>query len=495
MVAIILKDILVKNLFFALFTLIPLGNSHAYIDLTKDEMTLDRFNKIFEIHPEATELSDLPALLPPEFRLNFVLKHGLLRKGPRGHLVEKVVSQSSSPTSPRAMIWDERSGMVISYNGGSPDQLAWNRIDVMTFDKNKKTFALSAAEFPVANGKVHYTTESCTTCHGSDQRPIFSMYPDWPSFYGSDNDEIVNDDSEVQVLEKRDYDFFLKNIVPNNDRYTSLYDQEAIEGLLGIELYPTFPFRQNLDGNTDGNLNSISRAFAFRPSLRLGVLLNRLQAQYVTKKIEDHKNFKQYGPYFLHELLECRWPSNSSLSQMNRYAKSKAFKLSVAKTLGEDLKTVAGTLHYRQLLKLFSLKVNDVDIRYSYNHEGYNNEDANNKVMEIGYIDSYWNSYFDGSATIDELVSFNLYEKLIRDGHTSLSGTIDPDGLVVKYQKRAARFAFDKNFFEEMDNKGKWIPIPYPPQLTEVHHREGYPKKFSDQHKNLCEKLESIILK
>ena len=458
-------------------------------------MSLDVFDSILNQHPEVIELKDIPAFLPGEYRMNFVLKHGILREGERGHLVERIISQSSSPKLPRAILWDERSGMVMSYNGGGVEQKANHRIDFLTFDDVKKTYHLIAADFPIQHGKVQYSAQDCMTCHGPDQRPIFSMYPDWPSFYGSDNDELANTENEVQVLEKKDYSFFLENIVPNNERYTTLYDAENIEKSLGISLYDNYPFRQNLDGNTDGNLNAISRSFAFRPSLRLGVLLNRIHSQHITKKIVEHENFKDLGPYLLHELLECRWPNSTALSKVGKYGKLKSLNLRVEKTLGEKLKTMAGTLHYRQLLKLVDLKVNDIDIRYSYNHEGYKNEDANKKVMEIGYIDNYWNSYFDGSATIDELVGLKLYQHLIDNGYSTLNGIITPVSLESKYKHREARYAFDKNFFQEMDRKGMWLPIPYPAKLTDVHHREGYPAKYVAQHKNLCTKLEDIILK
>jgi hypothetical protein len=484
-----------KNFIFMIALLTTSQKAFSYIDLTKPVMSLEYFNQILEQHPEASELSDIPALLPGEYRINFILKHGILREGERGHLVERIISQSSSPTLPRAILWDERSGMVMSYNGGGVDQKANQRIDFLTFDNEKKTYQLFAADFPISHGKVQYTAQDCMSCHGQDQRPIFSMYPDWPSFYGSDNDEISNTENEVQVLEKKDYSFFLENIVPNNERYTSLYDAENIEKLLGISIYDNFPFRQNLDGNTDGNLNAISRSFAFRPSLRLGVLLNRIHSQHITKKIVEHKNFNEYGPYFLHELLECRWPATTTLSKLGKLGKFKNLNTKVESLLGTKRKTVAGTLHYRQLLSLVGLKVNDIDIRYSYNHEGYKNDDANKKVMEIGYIDSYWNSYFDGSATIDELVALKLYQHLIDSGMTSLKGIITPVSLESKYKHRAARYAFDKNFFQEMDRKGQWLPIPYPAKLTDVHHREGYPDKYVKQHKNLCSKLEEIILK
>jgi hypothetical protein len=69
-----------------------------------------------------------------------------------------------------------------------------------------------------------------------------------------------------------------------------------------------------------------------------------------------------------------------------------------------------------------------------------------------------------------------------------------PNGLVVKYQRRAARFAFDQNFFREMDRQGMWIPIPYPRDILHAeHHREGFPTQFATQHANLCRTLRGHI--
>jgi hypothetical protein len=442
-------------------------------------------------------LDKVPAALPKEFLINVTLKHGRLFEGERGHLVERVVSQSSDPKAPRAILWDERSGFSVSYNGGAPGQTAGNRLDVLDFDDAKKEFHLAGLEFS-GNAPPVYKTDAdladgqkCSHCHGANHRPIFSMYPDWPSFYGSDNDELTDTSKVVQERESQEYKAFRAEVTTRQlPRYLPLFDKANIRAQLrGTELYPTFPYRPD----TNTNIEATSRSFAFRPSLRFGILENRQMAEWTAKKIIDHDRFEKFGAFFLHDLLQCRWPNANSLQTTGWLDAVKEANGGAAP------RTVANgkTLHYRDLLKVFGLTVNDIDIRYSHNHSGYENENATNKVMQVGYIDgSYWNSYFDGSATIDELVAMHLYKKLsTTTGFTDLAGIIDsPDGLVVKYSRRAQRFLFDKNFFEEMDKKGTWIPIPYPQErLNDLHHREGYPTRFSNQHRNLCAKLESKL--
>ena len=462
----------------------------ALIDPNAPPMSKER---LAQIAAPLVSLDQLPAALPGDFRINFTLKHGRLYKGENGHLIEQVVSQSSSPAAPRAILWDERSGFTVSYNGGVSGQTEPNRLDVLEFDDASKSFKFSALQFDNQHAPVWQTEadmpeagRKCSKCHGANTRPIFAMYPDWPSFYGSDNDELTDRSKAVEVREGDDYKQFRSDVSTKHlPRYAPLYDSANVKAhLRGVDAYSSYPYRQD----TNEQIEAVSRSFAFRPSLRFGVLMNRLMAQSAAQKIESHSNFDKFGPLFLHELLQCR--SSSTPGNWSSAVKS---------AIGRTPKTVAGgkTFHYRDMLALFGLEVRDIDIRYSYNHEGYVNEDASNKVMEVGYIDgAYWNSYFDGSATIDELLAMKLYEHLSADpDFADLKGLItNPDGLVVKYERRAERFKFDKNFFTEMDAKGRWIPIPYPEaKLNDVHHREGYPTRFQTQHAALCGKLEGHL--
>ena len=59
-------------------------------------------DQVTKLNPGLKDLDELPAILPEEFRLNFILKHGIKRVGPRGHLVETRVSQSAVPNLPRS---------------------------------------------------------------------------------------------------------------------------------------------------------------------------------------------------------------------------------------------------------------------------------------------------------------------------------------------------------------------------------------------------------
>ena len=65
----------------------------------------------------------------------------------------------------------------------------------------------------------------------------------------------------------------------------------------------------------------------------------------------------------------------------------------------------------------------------------------------------------------------------------------------VMYAHLTERYRLDENFFREMDEKGEWLPIPYPAQLADVHHREPYKKEFASQHIAVCRALEGELIK
>lgn len=467
-----------KLTILALAVSLPAG---ALIDSSQEPMSRERLLTLLRSHPEVTTLDQVPAVLPDDFLMNFVLKHGVKRKGERGHLVETVVSQSSSPQAPRAIVYDERSGFTVSYNGGAAGQTAPHRLDVMSFDATRKTFSLEQIDFPIQAGQPKLTTSDCKSCHGPNERPIFAMYPDWPAFYGSDNDELTGA-TATQEAEFGDYKKFRETVAKNHPRYRPLFDVNRVKKYLNTDVYASYPYRPD---NSE-RARDVSRAFAFRPELRMGILYNRLTAQNIEKRIMSHKRFNEFAPYFLFNLLECSWSPAKAAAQAKWSQK-------VQSVLGKKTKTIAGgQLDYRQNLALFDLRVTDIDIRYSYDHAGYANEDASKSVMEVGYIGRYFNSYFDGSATIDELISASLVSTL-SEANPSLKGSVKMWGLMDKYGHFEDRLKYDEKFFRQMDAMGKWIHIPYPASLSKVHHRESFTSDFAAQHKVVCNKLEGLL--
>lgn len=436
--------------------------------------------QIFEGHPEVKTLDDAPRHFPAPLLQSFVLKHGRDRTGERGHLTEKKISQSADPQAPRAILFDAQTGFVLTYNGGAPGQTNGQRLDVASFDPGTKSFAMWGIHFPLgaadAGKRAPLEKGDCTKCHGPKLRPIFSMYPDWPGFYGSDNDELTNAKVPVQVAELADLRAFRKDVAPKHPRYAPLFATPPREGI--DPTAETFPYRPDVRED----IHALSRAFAFRPGLRLGILLNRLTARMLVAHLERHERFDAFRVPLLAGLLQCRIEGDAMA----------AMKKNVEAALGEPVKLVSGVVHYRQLWKLFGLDVRDVDIRYGYGHEGYASDDASKNPMAVGYIGGYWNSYFDGSATIDELVAHGLYEREAKKT-ASLAGLVKPHGLVRKYQHLAERYRLDAPFFQAMDAQGLWIPIPYPKELDRAHHREGWSAEHKEQHERLCKALAAQI--
>jgi hypothetical protein len=433
-----------------------------------------------------TSIDQLPSHLPKEVKANFVLKHGVKREGERGHLIEKKVSQSSDPHLPRAILWDEQNGYSLSYNGGGDDQTAKNRLDILSFDVKNKKFQLQAVNFQLTEDEIRngqtagkiFSESSCTECHGPHSRPIFSMYPDWPAFYGSDNDELNNSKIVVQQLENKDYQAFLMNEGHTNQRYAPLFDTNLPHELFGLDIWSTYPYRQD----TSTLAQDISRSFAFRPGLRVGILYNRLNAQNIFSMIKSHKNYDQYKGLVLHSLLQCDW---SPSFPKTRDTIKKAVNIKYKRP--EHLQ-----INYNEIFKLFDLKLNDVDIRYSYNHQGYLNEDASENIMQTGYIGKYFNSYFDGTATIDELLIASFVKDLILT-YGNVFGDVKYRGLEDKYRHLAKRFTYDQNIFKGFDQKGLWFPIPYPKAVFAPHHRETFTPEMKENYDKLCVKTTEYL--
>ncbi|MCC6138641.1 MAG: hypothetical protein IT287_08405, partial [Bdellovibrionaceae bacterium] len=241
---------------------------------------------------QVTDLDEVINILPPSFTAHFTLKHGEMINGPRGHKAEADVpgfGQHSEPMAPRAFVFDYTSGFAISYNSGVVSkglpQQGGQTLDTISFDFTKKTFRLAKIDFPINKGVTPaMNSHDCTSCHGPNNRPIFSMYPDWPRFYGSDNDELTGN-TDIQKNENAHFLQFKTKVAPQHPRFSALFDPSTIKKYHGYNDYKLYPYRYD----TSEVPSDLSRAFSFRAGLRFNLLYSRLLVQQLTQKIVDYK--------------------------------------------------------------------------------------------------------------------------------------------------------------------------------------------------------------
>ncbi|MEZ4743834.1 MAG: hypothetical protein R3B45_15545 [Bdellovibrionota bacterium] len=280
-----------------------------------------------------------------------------------------------------------------------------------------------------------------------------------------------------------------------------------------------FPFRPSNEGAIDHQ----SRSFFFRPNLRVGILYSRLNAKfiyynYLKPSFSGSIENGILRETFLFSALDCNWQDHEVL-----------YKKLIEKMHFSSFKSPTGRprVHFIELLRKFQhkdsgavLRLRDYDIRLAYNNSSYSDIDPDNgkeylkkfttNVMGLGYYivgsdssaqlerygtkfnnefyqngDYYFNSYWDGSATINEY----LAAMIISDPELKASGH-SFDGVrnfLFKYGRLFDRFNLDKKYFyaidtilsEDMENKSVigWVPAPYPNDIGGEHHREGFTKR------------------
>lgn len=574
---------------------------HAEITIPCEVGYVFCMDELTSIAANSKNIESLIEQLPVHVKQNLTLKRGNnIEKtingkkeilGPHGHLAPAGESQSATPEQPRAFVWDEKSGFTASWNSGNPAHTAFDRIDLYDFDFSKNEHRLmswtSKDGFADKNLKDQ-NGRSCVQCHGEAQRPIFPMYPDWPQFYGEFNDEFAGYGpkenalrkdlkimaNEFQPKERALYADFLANEAESNKRYSLLFDvipdySKAIPGYSPDDKY--YPFRPK---TTTSPSTDISRAFAHRPNLRLGVLYNRLTALATFEKLKKSKVFRKFPDVIFYALLDCNWDFTEGKGETERSKILNTFLTEVramdekfagidlrgAQFSAEDLdmlkkadlpklgyieeKVNGKSVYYRHkkytdkdyrqipyedLLKLVELDVRDLDIRFRHDSSikvagKFNVYDPKayyftKSAMDIGYSENtyslnpicnnagdkclfsykeeymknmkYFNSYFDGSATMNELLAAQI---LIFLTDTTQDFSNDPDLAQVreilrknikdptpffetlnkKYSNFEDRLKLDKTFFARMDMLSPWLQLPYPPDLLNVHNRESF---------------------
>ena len=283
---------------------------------------------------------------------------------------------------------------------------------------------------------------------------------------------------------------------------------------LGLQLHPNYPYRPNHELQK----SEASRALFHRPNLRAGALYNRLNARRVFALFRKSPVYEPFKKLIAFTLMDCGWSKQDS---EGREAVLAAFAEVVANELASvDMALPAadseGRILYPVLLAALGLQLRDVDIRFSYPNEHFDPFDRSykkptfaNTVMDLGYVKyksrdnnqqngatRYFNSYFDGSASFDEL----LVAKILAELDESYTALYELNSFQHKFEEVTSRYQLDKALFAKMDRLGRWFPLPYPKHLKPLHNRQAFMRKragtfpFRDQHTRVCGKLRKDMI-
>jgi len=467
-------------------------------------------------------------------------------------------SQVADLDFPRVMMWDEMTGLTIGFGGGlsaargnSRDHMGADRLELHGFDRQTNRFELWAIDVPVserdANGKWRLRphrpeAHACARCHGPRSRPIWPMYPRWPGFYGDDNDELTG--TPIHQRTERSWLRYFRHciaepgdkpdwcaaplaegrtalngnameLLDSRGRYSTLFAPELGDDR-SLNLHPTFPYRPSQEEHG----MEVSRAFTHRPNLRLGMLLNRAAARSLFEVIEQHPTYQQFRTLFAFELMACSWGDERGAEDaiLRRFGEHVGLRLGER---GMTLPAAAGSrfpIPYPVLLAAVDLSVRDVDLRFTHTSARYRPFDRAARqtpivtsALDVGYVaygpgdfnadnrvGSYFNSYFDGSATTNELLAGMVASDLAaRDAR--YRDLVELRTLGQRVASSIVQSELDGPFCSEMDELAGWFPLPYPRRLLTELDRESFHLQVGDrqplreQHVRMCDALRAAL--
>jgi cytochrome c553 len=145
-------------------------------------------------------MEDFIKNLPPVLLSNYTLMH--TSKSLHG----------SSYENPRAILFDEKAHWVVTFNG-LESQSSGQMVEIMLYDPMTKTYGFHEIDFS-NKVTVNENPNRCLACHGSEPRPIWDQYNQWPGAYGDNDDRFKID--EYEYLKK-----FIEK-APTHPRYQFL---------------------------------------------------------------------------------------------------------------------------------------------------------------------------------------------------------------------------------------------------------------------------------
>ncbi|MGZ3806163.1 MAG: hypothetical protein ACXVB4_18255 [Pseudobdellovibrionaceae bacterium] len=339
--------------------------------------TIDSFLELLSNHPLTASLFS-----------NFTL-----HPNPQG-------GQKGTPLNPRAILFSKDLLMTFT---GDPNVAGGDAIEMIFFTKEKE-FEFRNIQFPSEKNRldaVRFSPKNPTQCFGCHKgRPNWERYREWNHMYGQADDAITLRVSQFA------HDKFTGDPVEYNNfmRYLQESSNKGLYKYLrppeGSPVSPYAPDKEFPD-------------FRFRPNLRLGELINHMNAERVFHRLKKNANYEK-----LRAALLIAGDTSKLLTESDRQTLAQEFKTGTDIWDPESaiLKGKSIWSKYMQaffaVLKEISLDPHDTSLQF-------NQRILKLSPQEISTLYSQpetksWD-YYDGGRTFSNRLQLLLEEELYRE--------------------------------------------------------------------------------
>ncbi len=194
-------------------------------------------------------------------------------------------------------------------------KVGWQSVR-LKFDNHELTFkgqtensfvGISAGNATASADRVVRQSPTCLNCHGvgpqrADLRPIFPAYPNWPGFYGSEDDTLFHGERELSNFQQ------FKVVAQKDPCYSTLPWPKVIPP--GYEYYPYHALtRPNSSENPYTNETYIrdlkTTNYHVRPNLKFTDTMSHLLARRLSARFSEQPDYQKVASLIAMETLEC----------------------------------------------------------------------------------------------------------------------------------------------------------------------------------------------
>lgn len=302
-----------KRLILSLSLLVSLHSNSSPLGINPDcnekKISIEEIKKIAESDKTKTMLDFLQKI--PEGSLQtFTFVYGT--KSLQHHLVDerwpRVLRMSADGKIVFSFVCNKESqdyGSVEILYFEDPPKARWRSMSLV-FDKPELSFkGITASSVGIAKQKIHNDSSTCVNCHGAgaNLKPIFPPYPNWPGFFGSEDDTLFKKEKELSQFQQ------FKNFAMNDPCFRTLpWPKKTPEG---YEEYPYNSIDRIVKSTDPYQMESYLEKlkidnYHIRANLKFTDALSHLNAQRIAYNYFRHKDFSRVAPLLAMEGLSCK---------------------------------------------------------------------------------------------------------------------------------------------------------------------------------------------